>query len=135
MELVIKYVGHGAQLETPRGRVYARLDFITGRTMLFIRLGFIMVQHHCELHSFVESLSSHLHELNRKLALTGKMECNCVEWSFGNNKIGLVVNANAERAIKRFANLLTKIEDDLESAEVMSLRYKGFIVDWTHAPY
>ena len=62
------------------------------------------------------------------------MECNCVEWSFGNNKIGLVVNANAERAVKQFTNLLTKIEDDLESAEVLSLRYKGFIVDWTHAP-
>ena len=114
MELDIKYVGYGAQLETRRARVRARLDFITGHTMLFIRLGFIMVQHHRELHSFVKSLPSHLDELNRKLARTAATDGNCVEWSFGKNKIGLVLNASAERAIKQFANLAAKIEDDFK---------------------
>jgi hypothetical protein len=67
MEYEVRFVGYAAFVVTRKEDLHAWLDFVTERTSLFVRGGYVSTPSGREPSRFIAKLPTHLDELNNKL--------------------------------------------------------------------
>ncbi len=122
MEYEVRFVGYAAFVVTRKEDLHAWLDFVTGRTRLFVRGGDVSSPSGRELSRFIARLPTHLDELNNKLRQnTARRSSGDVEWNFGENEISLDPSFDPAKVIRRFEARLHQLEPVLEQAENIGL--------------
>jgi hypothetical protein len=119
MEYEVRFVGYAAFVVTRKEDLHAWLDFVTGRTRLFVRGGDVSTPSGRELSRFIAKLPTHLDELRQD---TARRSSGDVEWNFGENEISLDARSNPAKIIRRFEARLHQLEPVLEQAENIGLQ-------------